>query len=50
MILKGVNNMDISVEVLPSSMSIIVSILSLVVIGVGIYLIFLIIKALRVYI
>lgn len=42
--------MDISVEVLPSSMLIIVSILSLVVIGVGIYLIFLIIKALRVYI
>lgn len=42
--------MDIAVEVLPSGMSMIVSILSLVVIGAGVYLIFLVIKALRVYI
>jgi len=42
--------MDIAVEALPSGMSMIVSILSLIVIGVGIYLVFLVIKALRVYI
>lgn len=42
--------MDITVSALPSIMSMIVSILSLVVIGAGVYLIFLVIKALRVYI
>ena len=42
--------MDITVSAFPSIMSMIVSILSLVVIGAGVYLIFLVIKALRVYI
>jgi uncharacterized protein YneF (UPF0154 family) len=42
--------MDITVSALPSIMSMIVSILSLVVIGAGVYLVFLVIKALRVYI
>lgn len=42
--------MDISVRAFPDGMAIIALIISLAVIGLGIYLLFLMIKALRVYI
>lgn len=42
--------MDISVTALPGAISIIMTIISLIILGVGIYILFLIIKALRVYI
>lgn len=42
--------MDISVTAFPEGMSIIITIISLAILGVGIYIVFLLIKALRVYI
>ncbi|OLS02067.1 hypothetical protein [Tissierella creatinophila] len=42
--------MDISVTAFPEGMSIINTIISLAILGVGIYIVFLIIKALRAYI
>lgn len=42
--------MDISITALPEGVSIINTIISLLILGIGIYLLFLLIKALRVYI
>lgn len=42
--------MDISVTARPEGISIIVTMISLAILGIGIYLVFLLIKALRVYI
>lgn len=47
---KGADIMEITVRPIPSGISIMATILSFLVIGVGIYLIFLLIKALQVYI
>jgi Na+-transporting methylmalonyl-CoA/oxaloacetate decarboxylase gamma subunit len=42
--------METTVRVIPSGISIIATIISLLVLGVGIYLLFLLVKALRIYI
>lgn len=42
--------MDISVTAFPGGMSIIITIISLAILGVGIYIVFLLIKTLRIYI
>ena len=42
--------MDISVKALPGISSLILSIIALIISGIGIYLIFLLIKTLRIYV
>lgn len=42
--------MDITVNAFPENISIIAAIISLAILGVGIYLVFLLIKTLRIYI
>jgi hypothetical protein len=49
-LVKGADIMEITVRAIPDGMSTMATILSFLVLGVGIYLIFLLIKALQVYI